>query len=720
MADLTGAPDVLGGGDRRTRGLARQVPAFLWTTDRQLRITSAVDGGVVALGDEPDRVVGLPVEECFGSDAEDSSPIAAHRRALEGESGSFQLDRQGRRYQARVAPLWDGEGQIAGCIGFAQEISEHSQAPEELRRDCRELERQLEGRTAELGRANRQLDKESQERKSVEDLLRHRVHELDERVKELKCLYDMSYVLEQPGISLEEICQGLVDLIPSAWQYPEITCARIIVEDGEYRTENFSETIWKQASDVFVSGRRIGTVEVCYLSEKEESDEGPFLEQERSLLDAVAERLGKVTERFKAEQALRGRQRELRIRSRIAGIFLTVPDDEMYGEVLQVLLETLESKYGVFGYVDENGDLVCPSMTRDVWDRCQISDKDIRFPRETWGGIWGRALVERRTLYSNEGLRVPDGHIPIQRVVCAPVVHQSHTVGILEVANKATDYDEKDVQLLETIADRIAPILHARLQRDREERGRRRADEDRNRLVAELEAKNAELERFTYTVSHDLKSPLITIQGFVGQLEQDAASGKVDRMKGDMARIRHAAEEMHHFLDDLLELSRVGRVAKPSEEVSLGELAREAVELVGGSIAQRGAQVEISPELPIVFADRRRLAEVLQNLIENAVKFMGDQPEPRVEIGVRHQHDETVCYVRDNGVGINPRYHRRVFELFDKLDHRSEGTGVGLALVKRIIEVHGGRIWVESEGRGRGSAFCFVLPRKGEAPSHAH
>ena len=120
----------------------------------------------------------------------------------------------------------------------------------------------------------------------------------------------------------------------------------------------------------------------------------------------------------------------------------------------------------------------------------------------------------------------------------------------------------------------------------------------------------------------------------------------------------------------------------------------------------------IAPDLPPVTGDRLRLVEVYQNLIENAVKYMGDQPAPRVEVGTRHDAEtgETVFYVADNGMGIDPRYQRKVFGLFERLDAGTEGTGVGLALVTRIVEVHGGRVWVESEGRGKGSTFCFTLP----------
>ncbi|MBN1909763.1 MAG: GHKL domain-containing protein, partial [Pirellulales bacterium] len=131
---------------------------------------------------------------------------------------------------------------------------------------------------------------------------------------------------------------------------------------------------------------------------------------------------------------------------------------------------------------------------------------------------------------------------------------------------------------------------------------------------------------------------------------------------------------------------------------------------------QRGVSVEIAKGLPTVFGDRQRLLEVLQNLVDNAAKFMGDQPDPRIEITARTIDNEVVCLVHDNGVGVEPRYHQRIFGLFDKLSRDTEGSGVGLAMIKRIVEVHDGRVWVESEGEGRGSTFGFAIPcRKPEA-----
>jgi PAS domain S-box-containing protein len=295
--------------------------------------------------------------------------------------------------------------------------------------------------------------------------------------------------------------------------------------------------------------------------------------------------------------------------------------------------------------------------------------------------------------------RVGDNQRPAASLLYVPLMIERRVLGVLSIQSYAFNaYREADVQLLTEVAQQAAiAIENARLYAEAQ------------RLIHELEAKNAELERFTYTVSHDLKSPLITIRGFIGFVEQDAERGNLERLRADLARIGEATNKMQDLLEDLLELSRVGRIANPAEVIPLAAVAHEAAELVAGQLTSRGVQLSIAADLPQVLGDRVRLREVFQNLIDNAVKFMGDQAEPRIEIGVRRAGSEVVCFVRDNGRGIDPRYHDKVFNLFDKLDPQSEGTGVGLALVKRIIEVHGGRIWVESEGGGGGATFCFTL-----------
>ncbi|HJS17298.1 MAG TPA: ATP-binding protein [Anaerolineales bacterium] len=230
-------------------------------------------------------------------------------------------------------------------------------------------------------------------------------------------------------------------------------------------------------------------------------------------------------------------------------------------------------------------------------------------------------------------------------------------------------------------------------------------------LIHELEAKNAELERFTYTVSHDLKSPLVTITGFLGYLEKDAVAGNIEKVRSGIQRISKAAKKMELLLSDLLELSRVGRLMSTPENVSFEEIVNDALERVRGSIETNHVRVEIQENLPVIHGDKVRLVEVMQNLLDNAAKFSVGQPDAFIKIGARgmDERQHHIFYVCDNGIGIEPRFHERVFGLFNKLNPQIDGTGIGLTLVKRLIEVHGGRIWVESEP-GEGATFYFTLP----------
>lgn len=243
---------------------------------------------------------------------------------------------------------------------------------------------------------------------------------------------------------------------------------------------------------------------------------------------------------------------------------------------------------------------------------------------------------------------------------------------------------------------------------------RKQAEQTINEQVKELEAKNAEMERFTYTVSHDLRSPLITIKGFAGLLMEDLSQGNHSRLEKDLQRIINAADKMDDLLRDLLELSRIGRMLNAFSRFSMTKLATEVVELLTGRLKERGVILSIAPDMPIVNADLVRIREVLQNLLENAIKFMGNQTHPQIDIGFTDNSGEWAFFIRDNGIGIESRYHDSIFGLFNKLDPNCEGTGIGLSLVKRIIEFHHGRIWVESKGTGQGSTFYFTLPKMAE------
>jgi signal transduction histidine kinase len=237
---------------------------------------------------------------------------------------------------------------------------------------------------------------------------------------------------------------------------------------------------------------------------------------------------------------------------------------------------------------------------------------------------------------------------------------------------------------------------------------------EQEKLTAELESKNAELERFVYTVSHDLKTPLVTINGYIGLLQQAIDANDVDRIKSDLMQITRAANSMAELLDGLLELSRIGHIINPPEAGSLGYLVRNAVDILREKMVARGIELEIDDDMPQYWGDSLRLLEVFQNLLENAIKFMGDQPAPRIKISAVQNDTEVICKVEDNGIGIDPRYHDRIFNLFERLNPEIEGTGIGMSLVHRIIKAHGGTISVESAGEQQGCTIVFTLPVKPE------
>jgi len=246
---------------------------------------------------------------------------------------------------------------------------------------------------------------------------------------------------------------------------------------------------------------------------------------------------------------------------------------------------------------------------------------------------------------------------------------------------------------------------------------RKRVEEALQKSSKELQERNDELARFTYTAAHDLKSPLVTIKAFLGYLEQDTLNQDAEAIKKDRHYIYSAVDKMSRLLDELLDLARVGRKMNPPEEMPLQVVVKDALDMVAGAIIQKGVEVVATKDPIMLNGDRTRLVEVFQNLVDNAIKFMGGQPKPRVEIGVEKTGEETVFFVRDNGIGIDPRYQPKVFGLFEKYDPGTRGTGIGLALVKRIVEVHGGRIWVESAGIGKGTTFRFTLAKMQPLPA---
>ncbi|MCA9557243.1 MAG: PAS domain-containing protein [Myxococcales bacterium] len=238
------------------------------------------------------------------------------------------------------------------------------------------------------------------------------------------------------------------------------------------------------------------------------------------------------------------------------------------------------------------------------------------------------------------------------------------------------------------------------------------SEQARDRLIADLERKNAELERFTYTASHELRTPLVTIQGFVDVLEEDLAAGDGAAAADDLDRVRRAAARMRTLLDELLELARLGHGIGARRSTRFGDLVEAACETVYPQLGD--VLLEVAGRDVTVWGDPERLIEVLRNLLDNAAKFSASRVHRRVAVrATRAPSGGTLIRVADNGVGLDPAFADRVFRLFERLDPSLPGTGVGLAIVRRVVELHGGSVALRSRGIGEGCVVEIELPGEG-------
>ncbi len=235
------------------------------------------------------------------------------------------------------------------------------------------------------------------------------------------------------------------------------------------------------------------------------------------------------------------------------------------------------------------------------------------------------------------------------------------------------------------------------------------------RQVVELRRKNEELEQFAYAASHDLQEPLRMVAQYGALLEKDLRRYHPEVLQNEAFAVylRHlvtGAERSKRLIDGLLQFSRVGQSAA-FEMISLDACVNEAIELLNGAVAEAEATITRDP-LPSAYADLVMLSRVFMNLVANAIRFARDGESPQIHISCEDGGEEWILGVSDNGIGIDPRHAERIFVLFQRLDPRKEGTGIGLSIAKKIVERHGGRIWVESAGRGQGATFRFTI-RKG-------
>jgi PAS domain S-box-containing protein len=670
-----------------------------------------------------------------------------------------------------AAPLRDEKGKIIAAVGAFNDITRRKKLEGALRRSRDKLEIRVQRRT----------------------------HDLNERVKELNCLYSITRLLTSEDISLQNAFQRVVETIPGGWQYKEITGARIRVKGHEYRTANYRESPWKQSSDILLGGNPIGTVEVAYLEERPSLDEGPFAKEERILIDTIADQLGEFIGRNQAEEGLTEKSRILdafftftmtplalldkdfnfiRVNEAYAAAcdrdiaefpghnhfeFYPHPENEaIFRRVLEtrapyqaiakpfsfpdhpewgisywdwtltpLLDDKGEVEYLVFSLEDVTGrkkaeaDLQAASLYARTLLEASLDPlvtisaegkiMDVNRATENVTGIPRQDLIGSDfSDYFTEPDKAREGYHEVFRkgaVRDYPLAIRHKSGSVAEVLYNATLY-KNDLGKVEGIFAAARDITD-----------RKAAEEEIRRLNAELEqrvlqrtaqlkAANEELESFSYSVSHDLRSPLLAIDGFSKMLEKRYLDQLDPEGKRILSVIRSSTSRMGQLIDDLLSFSRWGRQEMRMSRVDMTGLSHEVFSQLCPS--DRRVEFQVG-SLPQVWADHSMIRQVLFNLLSNALKFSAAKEEVRIEVGGREGPSENVYYIRDNGVGFDPQYTDKLFLVFHRL-HRPEefpGTGVGLAIVKRIIAGHGGRVWAEGMP-GEGATFYFTLPN-GEA-----
>ncbi len=560
-----------------------------------------------------------------------------------------------------------------------QFIAQRRRAEDALQRAHDELEIRVQERTAELAASNEHilaqtalLRKEIIERKWAEEALRRSHKELEIKVEErtrelttiLRTAMDGFWIVDTEG-RLVEVNDSYCKL--TGYSREELLAMRI--EDIE--TQETPEEIARHVQRVMETGS--DRFETCHRTK-----EGRNLDMEVSVnYQPVGDGrffafLHDITERKRAEVALRESEERYRKLVELSPDIIAIHSEG------RILFSNFEGAK-LFG----------------VSDPSQLIGKDIF---EIVHPDYHEIARERIQKMLEEGERTPpieeklikfDGSVMDVEVASVPFTYQDRTA-ILSIAHDITERKRAEEKL--------------RLLLELTDRERQRADE----LATELAHSNTELEQFAYVASHDLQEPLRTVTNFT-ELLAKRYKGKLDKDADEfIGFVVDGSTRMQRMINDLLEYSRVGTRGKPFQPTDCEIVFNEAIANLKVTIEGSGAAITHDP-LPTITADRSQMVQLLQNLLSNAIKFCKEKPS--VHVSARQEGNDWVFSVCDNGIGIAPEFFDRLFQIFQRLHTRSEypGTGIGLAICKKIVERHGGRIWVESEV-GKGSTFYFTIP----------
>ena len=517
------------------------------------------------------------------------------------------------------------------------------------------VEEHLRQRTTELTLANERLKKEIAQRPIIEGNIRY-------RLKQLSCFYGLSRLVERPNISLEQIFQESVHLVHDAYQYPELTCVRITFDGIQYKTDNFEKTELSQYSQIKVRAEKAGTIEVYYVGEKTQADQKPFLKEEKTLLDTVAEHLGRIAERNQAAEKLQ--------------LFRNLIDCS------NDCICVIEPQWGRF--IDIN-DRACESLgyTREELLKMTIKDVEELIPDDAH---WNELIEQLR----RHGDVIKE----------CKQKHKDGTTSFVEASLRLVHRGKEEY---------IVAIVRDITERKEAEREQAKLIQELKTVNQKVENVNQELKDFAYIVSHDLKAPLRGIKTLADWLSADYADKFDEDGKEQMQLLSARVERMHNLIDGVLQYSKVGRTEQQATWINLNELMPDVIDMVAppGHIT-----VTVENELPVVKYEGTRIMQVFSNLLSNAIKYM-DKPQGWVKIGCVEEDGFWKFSISDNGPGIEEKYFDRIFRIFQTLSARDkfESTGIGLTVTKKIVQLYGGKIWLESKV-GEGSTFFFTLPKQ--------
>ena len=567
--------------------------------------------------------------------------------------------------------------------------------------------------------------------KRAEKEIRTRSDELTERVKELNCLYGISSLVEKPGISLEEILQGTVDLIPRSWQYPEATCARITVENQEFATPKCVETPWKQAADIFAYGNRIGSLEVFYMEEKPKSDEGPFLKEERDLLNAVAQMLGKVIERKRTEEMLEVSNRFLKIANR-------------HGEMSALLKEFVDEIQSFTGCeaagirsLDNEGNIpyeIYTGFSKEFYgtesplsimsDPCMCTNVikgDIN-PELSFYTEGGSFYLNDTTQFlatisekDKKNTRNICNQFGYESVVLLPIRAENRILGLIHLADSRENmFPLELVKTLEGAALQLGTAI-VRVQVEEAVRGSEASyralsaslEEAVKQKVAQLQQAEslAAIGRMVSIVAHEVRNPLQNIQMGVDSIRKVI---KKDRDRAQiLEEIDYGVDSLNGLISDLLNYSRP--VTLEYSRWSVNDIVQQALKTTAHKLYGIRTHLDLEQEEKNISVDVFKFNGVLVNLISNAIQSMPDGGDLRIRS--RFEEDDGVSVLKlaisDSGCGIGEEDLRQIHEPF--FTTKSRGTGLGIPICKKVIEAHDGKLSITSKV-GEGTTAEIRLP----------